>query len=490
MKNKNIVLIVVDQMRGDALSGLNHPFVKTPYLDTLMSTNAVTFTNAYATCPTCVPSRASLLTGMSPAQNGRVGYIDGVPWDFTNTIAEVFRDSGYQTAAIGKLHSYPIRKHFGFEILKLHDGYLQFHRGTEVPYFEHQRVSDDYVTHLVDKLGTQADVINNGVEGNSWIASPWNYDENLHPTNWVVNETVDFLTKRDRSRPFFIMPSFVRPHPPYDAPQKYFDMYDPNVDYDSYLKDNWSDYSKTEEFGSIMDSMYGSKDPKLRNDALRGYYATITHLDHQISRIIVMLQDEGIYDDTLILFTSDHGEMLFEHNLYRKALPYEGSANVPMILKVGKNIKEIKTRKTDTVAAINDIMPTLLDFAGLEIPDQVDGISFKNHVLEEENVTRDYVHGEHEYGLYSNHFIVSNEYKYIWFSQTGREQLFDMKNDRKELNDLVDDASSKAVLEEYRKILIKELSTREEGFSDGTKLIVGRQTKPVLDNPGYKRSQK
>lgn len=480
---KNIVLIVVDQMRGDALSALGHPFVKTPYLDTLLSTDAVTFTNAYATCPTCVPSRASLLTGMSPAQNGRVGYKDGVPWDFTNTIAEVFRDAGYQTAAIGKLHAYPIRKHFGFEILRLHDGYLQYHRKSDIPYYEHQRVSDDYLTHLIDKEGIDADVITNGVEGNSWIASPWNYDENIHPTNWVVNETVEFLTKRDRTRPFFLMPSFVRPHPPYDAPQKYFDMYDANVDYDSYLKDNWSDPSKTEEFGSIMDSMYGSKDAKLRNDALRGYYATITHLDHQISRIILMLKDEGIYDDTLIVFTSDHGEMLFEHNLYRKALPYEGSANIPLIMKVGKNIK---TRKTDSIAAIQDIMPTLLDFAGIDIPDQVDGVSLKNHINQNEVLPRFYVHGEHEYGLYSNHFIVSNEFKYIWFSQTGREQLFNMKDDRKELLDLTDDDHYQDTIKLYRSYLIKELRDREEGFTDGENLIVGVTTKPVLDKPGYK----
>lgn len=482
---KNILLIVVDQMRGDALSGLGHPFVKTPYIDTLMARNAVTFTNAYATCPTCVPSRASLLTGMSPAQNGRVGYKDGVPWDFTNTVAEVFRDAGYQTTAIGKLHAYPVRKHFGFEILKLHDGYLQYHRDPNKPYHEHQRVHDDYITHLIDKEGIHADVTNNGVEGNSWIASPWNYDESLHPTNWVVDETIEFLNKRDRSRPFFIMPSFVRPHPPYDAPQKYFDMYDPNVNYDTYEKDNWSSPELTEKYGSIMDSMYGSKDPKLRNDALRGYYATITHLDHQLSRIIVMLQDQGIYDDTLIVFTSDHGEMLFEHNLYRKALPYEGSANIPLIVKLGKNIKEIKTHKNDSVAAIQDIVPTLLDFAGLKIPDQVDGISLKGLITENKELSRTYVHGEHEYGLYSNHFIVSKHYKYIWFSQTGREQLFNMIEDPKELKDLVNDKSSQDVLVQYRSYLIQELKDREEGYSDGQSLIVGREAKAVLDNPGY-----
>lgn len=482
---KNIVLIVCDQMRGDSMGYIGHPFVKTPYLDTLMSSNAVTFENAYTACPSCVPSRASLLTGMSPAQNGRVGYKDGVPWEFTDTIAEVFRNNGYQTAALGKMHSYPIRKHFGFEILKLHDGFIGFHRKANIPYHEHQRNSDDYITNLVEKAGRNADINTNGLENNSWVASPWNYEESLHPTNWVVDETIEFLNKRDRTRPFFIMPSFVRPHPPFDAPQKYFDMYDPNVDYYNYAKDNWSESEMTEEFGQIMDSMHGCSDPKQRNEAMRGYFACITHMDHQISRIITALETDGSYEDTLILFTSDHGEMLFEHDLFRKSLPYEGSANVPFILRVGNNIKKIKTHKTDTVVALHDIMPTLLDFCDIEIPKQVDGVSLKDYVMEDTPIERDYIHGEHEYGKYSNQYIITNEYKYIWFSQDGREQLFDMKNDRKELVNLSDDPNSQTVLTEYRNILIKELEGREEGYSDGENLVVGCKAKLVLDSPGY-----
>ncbi|CAM3655512.1 arylsulfatase [Erysipelothrix urinaevulpis] len=484
---KNVMLILVDQMRGDTLGAMGHPHVKTPYLDTLMNQNTVSFTNAYSTCPTCVPARASLLSGMSPQKNGRVGYQDGVPWEFTDTIAEVFRDHGFQTAVIGKMHSYPIRKHFGFEIMKLHDGYLEYHRKSDVPYYEHQRVSDDYVSFLIDKYGVSADVTNNGIEGNSWITSPWNYDENDHPTNWVVNETLETLTKRDRTRPFFVMPSFVRPHPPFDAPQKYFDMYDPNTDYDYYEEDNWADKEKTEQYGSIVDSMFGCKDKDLRNKAMRGYFATITHLDHQISRLITFLKDEGIYEDTLILFTSDHGEMLFEHGLYRKALPYEGSANVPLFIRVGKNMQEIQTRRSDTVTALNDIMPTLLDFVGIDIPKHVDGISLRDHILNNQAIDRDYVHGEHEYGEYSNHFIVSKEYKYIWFSQTGREQLFDMKHDKNELIDLVKQESHDNILQEYRQILISELEGREEGFTDGKTLIVGQKQSAILQQPGYKK---
>lgn len=487
---KNVVLIVVDQMRNDAIGNLGHPFVKTPYLDTLMSSNAVTFENAYTASPTCVPSRATLLTGMSPAQNGRVGYKDGVPWDYTETIAQVFRDNGYQTAALGKMHTYPIRKNFGFEILKLHDGFIGFHRKADLAYHEHQKVSDDYITMLTEKLGHNADINVNGQENNSWVAAPWNYDESLHPTNWVVDETLEFLKKRDRTRPFFIMPSFVRPHPPFDPPQKYFDMYDASVDYNHYGEDNWSNPELTEKFGAIMDSMFGSKDEFLRNEAFRGYYASITHIDHQISRIITALETDGTYEDTIILFTSDHGEMLFEHNLFRKSLPYEGSAGVPFIVRLGKNIKEIETRRTDEVIALHDIMPTLLDFCKIEIPDVVDGVSFKDHILDKKEVTREYVHGEHTYGEYSNQFIITKEYKYIWFSQTGREQLFDMVNDKTELNDLANDAKYTEVLEKYRNYLIEALTGREEEYTDGEKLIVGRKPKLILDNPGYLKEEK
>ncbi len=482
---KNVVLILCDQMRGDALGHLGHPDVKTPYLDTLMSSNAVTFENAYSTCPSCVPARASLLTGMSPRQNGRVGYRDGVPWDFTNTMAEVFRNNGYQTTAIGKMHSYPIRKNFGFEILKLHDGFIGHYRKAEIPYYEHQHVSDDYITHLVDKLGERADVNNTGLENNSWVAAPWIYDEALHPTNWVVDESLEFLKKRDRTRPFFMMPSFVRPHPPFDAPQRYFDMYDKNKNYHHYEKDNWSKPELTEEFGQIMDSYHGCKDPEQRNEAMRGYYACITHMDHQISRLITALETDGSYEDTIIVFTSDHGELLFEHNLFRKVYPYEGSTHIPMIMRVGENIKRIQTEKNNTVVALHDIMPTLLDFCDITIPEQVDGISFKDLILNKKTVERTLVHGEHAFKEDSHHFLVSNEYKYIWFSQTGEEQLFDMKNDRKELNNIAKEESSKEILSYHRNHLIGLLVNSEEGYSDGKQLIVGQLPTDVLKKPGY-----
>lgn len=472
-------------MRGDTMGNVGHPDVKTPYLDTLMNSNAVTFENAYSTCPSCVPARASLLTGMSPRQNGRVGYKDGVPWDFTNTMAEVFRNNGYQTAALGKMHSYPIRKNFGFEILKLHDGFIGFHRKAELPYYEHQRVSDDYITNLVEKMGNHADINTTGLENNSWVAAPWIYDESLHPTNWVVDETLEFLKKRDRTRPFFIMPSFVRPHPPFDAPQRYFDMYDINKKYDHYEKDNWSDDEKTSQFGRIMDSIHGSSDPELRNQAMRGYYACITHMDHQISRIITALEVDGTYKDTIIVFASDHGELLFEHNLFRKSFPYEGSSNIPFIVRVGENIQKIDTRKTNTVVALHDIMPTLLDFCDIEIPEQVDGVSLKDNVLTGKTLNRCLIHGEHANGIYSHHFLVDNTYKYIWYSQTGEEQLFDMIHDRKELKDLASNQTHREILNFYRSELVTLLKNSEEGYSDGTHLIVGCNPIEVLEKPGY-----
>ena len=223
MKRPNVLLVMCDQFRGDCLSFDGHPDVKTPYLDTLAA-DGIFFENAYSACPSCIPARATLLTGRKASTHGRVGYKDGIPWDYSHYIAEEFANNGYQTGIVGKMHVDPPRTQCGFQSMKLHDGYIGFYRKASLPYWMHQNVSDDYMRYLKDHLGEFSDVNGSGVENNSWITHPWIYEERFHPTNWTVDESIRFLETRDRSKPFFLMTSFVRPHPPFDAPQTYYDL--------------------------------------------------------------------------------------------------------------------------------------------------------------------------------------------------------------------------------------------------------------------------
>ena len=316
----NILLIMCDQFRGDCLSFLDHHDVKTPYLDYLASKGTV-FNRAYSATPSCIPARATLLTGMSQDRTGRVGYEDGITFDYEHYLAQELRDNHYQTACIGKMHVHPPRLSCGYEILKLHDGYIGKYRRATLPYWMHQDVSDDYMRYLRDKLGKDADVNNAGSENNSWVMSVWPYADDTHPTNWVANESIEFLKTRDRTRPFFLTASFVRPHPPFDAPRQYLDMYI-NKELHEPVSGDWDNVEATLKDGKVMDSIHGCSDDELRHQALAGYYACITHIDHQIGRIITALENDGTFNDTVIIFTSDHGEMLFDHHLFRKVVPY------------------------------------------------------------------------------------------------------------------------------------------------------------------------
>lgn len=458
----NIVLITADQFRGDCLGVMGHPDVKTPYLDTLAGQGAY-FTNMYSACPSCIPARAALLTGMNQVHNKRVGYQDGIPWDYETTLAGTLAKAGYYTQCVGKMHVHPPRSMMGFHHIELHDGYLHYYRREDTPSCQHQAFADDYLYWLKEQLGTSRDITDAGLECNSFLARPWPYEEKYHPTNWVTERALDFLRRRDRRMPFFLNVSYVRPHPPLDAPQCYFDLYaDKNLT--PPFEGDWNDLEKPDSPFAI-DSMHGTRDAELVRQCRIGYYACITHLDHQIGRLVRELPA-----NTVILFTSDHGEMLMDHHLFRKSLPYRGSAQVPLII-AGTHLRG----KVDRLCELRDILPTLCHMAQCDIPACADGEDLLNGME-----GRAYLHGEHTMGDYSNHFIVTKTDKYIWFSQTGREQYFDLRSDPEEKHNAILDAGYEDRIDLLRGHLIRELENRPEGYVQNGRLVTGQAPLSVL----------
>ncbi len=478
----NVLLIMCDQLRGDCLGFAGHPDVKTPYLDSLAAQSTF-FERAYSACPTCLPARVSLFTGQTPAHHGRVGYEDGVSWDFPHMLPQVFSDAGYQTACAGKLHVHPPRLACGFQTLRLHDGYLGCYQGVDIPYWMHQDVHDDYLRFLRRELGPDADVDSTGPECNSWVYHPWVYEERLHPTNWVADETIRLLETRDRTRPFFLMASFVRPHPPLDAPASYYERYE-RRELREPARGDWDDLAATERDGMVPNSVHGCRDATLRHEAMAGYYAAVTHVDHQVGRLISALKRDGSFNDTIIVFLADHGEMLFDHSLWRKLLPYEGSARIPLFFRVGTHLVKAPAHRSQSVVELMDVMPTLLDLCGIEAPEGVDGSSLAGDILRAEELERPYVHGEHAFTPeQSHHYIVTPRDKYVWFSQTGREQYFDLSEDRSEAHDLIDEPAYRERVAQMRAWLVSELEGREEGFVESGHLIAGRPLVNVLERP-------
>src|SRR5699024_8783663 len=181
---------------------------------------------------------------------------------------------------------------------------------------------------------------------------------------------------------------------------------------------------------------HGIVPDKVLHRAKAAYYALISHIDNQIGRFLQVLSEYGELGNTVILFASDHGEMLGDHHRFAKAVPYEGSAKVPfMIADPGNKLGMNRGSRVGNVVEMQDIMPTLLDAAGVTIPDTVDGKSVIPLTKGEDPGWREYIHGEHARGKESHHFLTNGKEKYIWLSQTGTEQYFNLEADPVELKD-------------------------------------------------------
>ena len=473
-KQPNIVLICVDQMRGDCLGSAGHQIVHTPHLDQ-MALEGCRFSNAYSATPSCIPARAAIFTGQKQASHGRVGYQDGVPWNYTTTLAGEFTKHGYQTQAIGKMHVYPERSQLGFQNVILHDGYLHFARNkNEID------MIDDYVPWLRKELGRDADYFDHGLNCNSYVVRPWDKPEHTHPTNFVITKGIEFLKKRDPRKPFFLYLSFHRPHPPLDPPQWAFDQH-MDCDMPEPPVGDWADIWN-QQHTPLHPALSAGKLPQHRLKRARaGYYGHISHIDHQLNRFFETMAEHSLHNNTIYCFTSDHGDMLGDHNLWRKVVPYQGSVNVPMILKGPASSGIRRGTTSDAVCELRDIMPTLLDCAGLPIPDSVEGRSLLPCAKGSQSEWRQYIHGEHTAGSHlSYHWITNGNFKYVWFSDSGREQFFDLANDPCECCDLIHDKSVTKKIETLRQHLINELNEREEGYVSCGKLVTNRPVKPCL----------
>lgn len=487
-KQPNIILIVVDQMRADALSlNSKDKLVSTPTLD-MMASVGYNFENAYSLVPSCVPARAALLTGLDQDKSGRVGYQDEVPWNFTNTLPKVFKDMGYQTECIGKMHVFPSRQRLGFDHVLLHDGYLHVDRKYDKAYGSQFDYASDYLAFLKGKVGYDVDLIDDGMDCNSWEARLWDKDEKLHPTNWVVSESISFLQRRDPTVPFFLKMSFEKPHAPLNPPKYYFDMYMERLPQflDLHIG-NWEVLEKQ------IPSIYALRG-KLKEDDQRrmvaAYFGLITHIDHQISRFLTALKEFRHDKDTIIWFVSDHGDQLGEHYLFRKGYPYQGSIHIPSFIYDPAGLIAGNRGTIKQLVKIQDIFPSLVDLAGGTTTDELDGRSVKNLLFGQYEGWRTEFHGEHALGKDSSQYILTDQWKFIWFPVLNHYQLFDMKKDPHEMNDLYPSEKYQPIVRQMKKKLVDFLRYREEGFVVDEELVPVELSKitPTLTKTGDSQS--
>ncbi len=467
----NVVLITTDQQRGDCV-GLDPEapeVLQTPNLDWLGSTGAF-FGRGYSECPSCIPARRCLMTGTAPAANGVVGF-QGTEWEPSHTLAGELSRAGYQTEMIGKLHLHPIRKRYGFDHMQLADGT----RGKE----------NDYVDWLRERHGRmEVDPgMAHGLSSNGWVGRPHHLPEEQMHTFWCVDRAMAFLQKRDPSAPFFLNLSFIDPHPPLTPPEVYYDRYINRALPEPVVGD-WAPEFDGPRKGldpNAPEICLGAYDMQCARAA---YYGMVNFIDDQIGRLIQFAR--GVLNESLIIFTSDHGEMLGDHHLFRKTWPYEASARVPYLIRAPQSWGAPESVTCHTPVGLQDIMPTILDACGLEVPETCTGRSLAPVLRGEAVGVRDVLHGEHS-GCYAyehgNHYVTDGHHKYVWYTQTGREHLFDLDEDPLELKDLASGDGAEDRLAPWRKRLIGFLDGRPEGFTDGETLIAGREHRSVM--PGY-----
>lgn len=467
----NILLLMTDEQRGDCLgserkrSGIP---VRTPFLDEL-ALNGTRFSAAYSACPVCVPARRTTMTGQRPSSHGLL--CNGWAPLLAPTLPQVLHDHGYQTHLVGKLHFKPQRARFGFDAMDWADS----------PVIAGD--SNDY-TRFLRENGVGPDAFragqHHGCTSNGVPTAPWHLDDRLHFTSWCSTKAVDFLERRDPSCPFFLKVSFVHPHQPLTPPRYLLEKYlRPECPIPEPFVGDWARVFADDEWPNLPVDAWRINLPLEEMRYMRAaYYATVEHIDLQIGRIL-----RNIPKNTVVIFTSDHGEMLGDHQWQRKRNPWEPSARVPMIVQLPEGYDQANGQTCDAPVELMDIMPTLLAAAGADIPETVDGSSMLPLCAGDQSRWRDYVHGECntmvEFGS-GMQYVTDGKQKLTWFPGRGEGQFFDLENDPKEMTNCIDDPVYADAVRLWTGRLIEELEGRPEGFVASGKLQKLNGSTPVV----------
>lgn len=358
-RKPNVLLLMADDL-NTALSGFGHPQCKTPMLDQLAE-RGMRFENMHCQYPVCGASRASLMTGLYPYTNGMLGNSGKLRENLPDvvTLSQLFRQNGYHVGRVSKIY------HMGIppEIIAgtaVHDDPASWDEVVNIKALEQNAPGKRTEWSPKDK-GSQTFT---GVEASTGDLE--------HADGMAAEAAVGFL-KRHHEKPFFLACGFVRPHVPLVAPSKYFDRYDRNsmiapVVPEGDLQDVPEiirDYKSIDRYGVT---------PELHKGLLEAYYASISYMDAQVGRVLQTLRDLDLDDNTIVIFSSDHGYLLGHHNKFQKQHLFEEATRVPFILSVPW-IKETHGQASRQITELVDVYPTVAELAGLTPPSGLQGKS-------------------------------------------------------------------------------------------------------------------
>lgn len=434
----NILFIMVDEMKWNVMSCAGHPIVKTPHLDRL-AREGTRFATAYTVAPICTPSRYSFFTG-------RYAHVHGAIDNSTPTrepqvlLPAILKHAGYQTAISGKLHFLPANLDYDFDYFWSFSG----EGPRKLPTWP-QYVEEQHGRNAARKLAIQPfpdDPLGRDL-------GKLTYPKEDAQTFWITDRAVDFLRQRDQAKPFFLFVSYLDPHSPSHLCEPYWSLFEADqMPLPPTFKPDPSKPSQTAA------NRHEVNDPQIVKALTAAYYAKVTMVDDNVGRLLGQLRELGLAENTLIVFTADHGNMLGDLNRWFKGAMYEGSARIPLLMKApatGAFTTQFNRGTVISKIVENiDVLPTLCEMAGVPLPSQgIQGRSLTKLVAGTEPDWKERAFAERGSAM-----VRTAQYKFIKNGKQnerhggGAVELYDLTKDPRETNNLAQDPAYAATVQE------------------------------------------
>jgi len=440
----HILIVLVDQHRADCVGINGNRDIQTPNLDNLARAGK-SYTNCYSTFPLCTPARYSLMTGLYVRQHMGWGNRSTISKDLP-TFAKLLKETGYETDYIGKIHSHPTYADLGFEqmLLAEQEGPGRF----EDDYHRDLKANDviDF-TDMQDQIQELRKEAPNEYYHN-FGTEPSDLKFPLYSTDWIGQQALKHIEKWQESSesPQMLVVGFIKPHHPFDAPAPWRDRYNPNA-----LTNlpGWSEAVSDLDYAAYK-GFFDNKTltPEVMKECIRQYYASITHIDDYVGKFVDLLKKKGIYNNTLILYVSDHGEYMgYHHLMLKNNYIYDPVIKVPLIVKYPSSHPSSLTAGSPAIdsklVSIIDATATILECAGIEIPKPLDSNITPLHQCDRTHLIAENLNSV---------MVRSKDFKLIK-SDVIQSCLFDLNKDPQEFTNLYDDPKYQDIKKELLRVL-------------------------------------
>lgn len=460
MERPNILFIMSDEHTASVMGSAGNEIIKTPNLDKLAN-DGVIFDNCYTPSPICVPARLAITAGKYISNCGAWSNESMLESDDVVSIATLLKDENYDCYLGGKMH-YAKGRRYGFNEL--------------YPYWTN--------TNVRNKYNKRIDLTDGKFESSESVVSPRFKDFYVGNESRVLDHDLQVTktcsevikNRKKDDKPFFLLAGYLAPHFPLIVPQEYYDMYKdkvsmPNIP-EGYVESLPKHYRVMRKAfqTDIVDDDIVKKGREL-------YYGLVTWFDEQVGNLITVLNDSEIKENTIVIYTSDHGENMGDHGLWWKNSMYDCSVKVPLIISWPEKWCDGE-RKTE-VCSLLDVMQTICTVCGAEVPQEWNGTSMLNLLNNEDDQWKDYAVSEYyAHNIAAGHCMIrKGKYKYVYFNKidenNGEErQLFNMEDDSEEVKNIVNDVKYEKLVKELHKILVKELGREPKDIEEESRKII------------------